>query len=203
MAFLSLTRAAVIAVCLAGSVAGLPAMAQNAAAPAVAPDPAKVATTEQIYANLHILDILGTAMVHSFVTNDSYNVFTPDQRVKAGPVFLANLTIVKPYLLHKMAVAHAGHYTTDQLNRLLDLSKIKYVQDLLAKAVDDSLPTPSKSTMTPAEAALYKALDNEQFTEDFLTEAGDFNVIQDDIFAIGLAAFKKVGAGPQTAPAGT
>ena len=203
----SFTRAAIAALCLTGvAAAGAPAQAYDAAAATTAvpaPDPAKVAVVEQIYGNLRIIEVMGSGATQSILKDDDYKEYTPAQRTKLAQFFMDGLEAAKPSLLHKLALAHSSKYTMDQLNTLLSLSKITYVQQLLAKGADASLPDPDPSIMTPAEKSVFDLLDTEQYTEDFLTESADFSSINDDVSAVAVAAFQKLADWTKTQPQGT
>lgn len=203
MSVKSFSLAAIAALCLgAAALTGAPVLAQTAAT-AAAPDPAKVAVVEQIYGNLRIIEVMGSGASQSIMKDDDYKDYTPAQRTKLAQLFIDGLEAAKPSLLHKLALAHADKYSMDQLNSLLALSKIKYVQQLLAKGADDSLPEPDPATMTTSEKAVYDTLDTQQFTEDFLTDSADFSSISDDVSNVAVAAFQQLSDWMKAQPQGT
>ena len=89
-----------------------------------------------------------------------------------------------------MSEANAGAYTSAQLDELLALSKIKYVQDLVLAGGDASLATPDENSMTATERALFTRLMMEPWVTDFFTKF-DYSTASPDVGAAAEAAVKR------------
>lgn len=160
------------------------AAAQPAPAAETAPDPAKVNLTIQIYSNLKIVEILTSATVHALAKEPETASLTPAQKEKLLQLFQEAMMAKRDVFLYKLAAAHCGPYTTEQLTTLVNLSKIKYIQDMLAQGAGELDTAPDPATLTPAETAFLTSLDNQPYVTAFLQDSANFDAIEPDLNAM-------------------
>ncbi len=149
-----------------------------------APDPAKVNLTIQIYSNLKIIEVLTSATVHAMANEPDANSLTPLQKEKLLQMFKEAMLAKRSVFLYKLAAAHCGPYTTEQLTNLVSLSKIKYIQDMLAEGAGELDKAPDPSTMTPAEIALLSSLNDQAYVTTFLQDSANFDAIDPELNAL-------------------
>ncbi len=145
-------------------------LAAHAATPAAAPahDPAKVAVAKQILANFGIVDSLTLGGKSGLGQDDTIKALPKPDQDMVMSLFSDEMMKRKATIIDAVAPDNVDRFTLDQLNAILNLSKIKYVHDLVLSGADPSLPEPDPTTMTQAEAATFKAADSQPFVSDFM-----------------------------------
>jgi hypothetical protein len=168
----------------------MPAAAQ--AQTVIASDPARLRAVEGIMTNLKLYEVMVHMGQKTLVESPDAANYTPAQKAQLAQYFADAMAKRRTVLIHKLAVGTRGDYSMDQLNNLLALSKVKYVQDLVAQGADPS-QFADASSMTVADQNLVQAVGNQPYVGDFFTKAIDYDVIKDDIVAATLETYKAFG----------
>jgi hypothetical protein len=151
-----------------------PTPAESAAAPAAAesvvsaPIPEKVAIGEQIITNLQMVPIMTLGAKKGLLAQPSIQAHTPADRDRLLALVDQEMQKSSGAIVHALAEGNVDRFTITQLNDILALSKIKFIQDTVLSGADPSLVTPDPSSMTPEEKALFIRSNNSPHVNDFL-----------------------------------
>jgi hypothetical protein len=143
------------------------AIGTNAAAGAVSTDQAKIALGAQVLGNLHIYDIFMIGFKKGFLEDPQMASWPPADRDLLLSLLTEEMGKRKDDMLRAMAATSVDAYSTDQLNQLVALSKIKFVQDLFLYAADQSGTPPDANSMTADEQTLFNSLMSQQWVAQF------------------------------------
>lgn len=167
------------------------ALAADPAPLAIASDPAKLRAAEGIMTNLKLYDLMVSAGQKALAENPDAASYTPAQKTQLAQAFADAMAKRRTSIVHKLAAGCRGDYTTDQLNNLTALSKVKYVQDLIFQGADPSHVADAGS-MTVAEQTLLQKIGNETYVNAFFAQALDLTVVKDDVTDARQEAFAAV-----------
>jgi hypothetical protein len=181
---------------------GAPALAQTPVAaptadlgPAViVNDPARLQVTESIMTNLGLYEIMVHVGQKELLDSPAAANYTPTQKAQLAQYFAAAMAPRRTQLIHKLAASVRGDFSLDQLNSLQALSRVKYVQDLVAQGADPNMVADA-SSLTVADQNLVQSVGNQPFVSDFFTKAINYNVLKDDVVAATLEAYKAFNKG--------
>jgi len=177
-----------------GATPTLPALAQGAAPAAAAPvDAAKVDIGIQIVRELKFIDILILGGQKGMRQNPEFASTPASDWARLDALFAEEMHKRGDTIIRKMAEANVGAYSTDDLNHVLALAKIKYVQDLVLQGADSSLVTPDFDGMTAAEKATFDTYSNDPAVTQFLS-GFTFGSISGDISDAVIAALTRYDA---------
>lgn len=155
------------------AIAPMPALAQVDIPPLIGKasghDPAKVAVTVQIIDNLKMFEVITQGGRQGINDIGEVKAMSPKDRAELLSLFEDELNQRKPVILEMLAGANCDRFTLAQLNDILVLSKIDYVQQLVLKGADPSRPQPNPASMSQTEAATFIRLGNQPYVEDFMT----------------------------------
>lgn len=165
-----LIRMSLLAAVLAVTPLSAAIMAPQVAQAQTTPSPATVAKGMQIVANLHLYDLLVYGGRVGILKADEIAKLPQADQDRIAAMFVEEMTARRDDTIRKMAEANFGSFTPAQLDDLLALSKIKYVQDLVLAGGDSSLATPDETSMNATERALFTRLMNETWVTDFFTK---------------------------------
>jgi hypothetical protein len=170
--------------------APLSAVLPNPAVAAATAEVGTVATIEQIYSNLGVVDVMKLSMQQSLINAPSMSNFTSAQKAKLVEITGTVMDEQRPALLHKLAVANKGDLTPPQLQVILKISKIKYIQDAIAHGADPSRVADPK-TMTAEESTFLDSVEKEQYILDFLQRSANFDSVKPDMEAISTTVVER------------
>ncbi|HVZ30154.1 MAG TPA: hypothetical protein VG839_07145, partial [Asticcacaulis sp.] len=156
------------------ALAAVPALLPVAAdAQVLADSPAKVQAVETILGNLKVYDVLVHVGQKSLLESPDAANYTPAQKAQLSQLFASAMAKRRTVLVHKLAMSCRSDYTLDQLNNLTQLSKIKYIQDLVAQGGDPSLIADAGS-LTVADQDVVQTVGNAPYASDFFNQALDY-----------------------------
>ena len=187
-----LFRISLLALALATAPVALAVLAPGAACAQATP--AKIATGVQIVTNLHLYDLLLYGGRIGVMKNEALANLPQADKDRILVLFGEEMSTRRSDTIRLMAEANVAPYSVQQLNDLLDLSKIKYVQDLVLAGGDASLATPNENSMTAAERALFTRLMAESWVIDFFTKF-DYSTAAPNVAAAAQAAMTRYEAG--------
>ncbi len=139
--------------------------ADTVGTPAV--DPAKVDIAEHIIINLRFYDILAYGGEIGLLESPATASYSPEQKEKLRACFEASIQSARLTIIRKLAVASAGGYSVDQLNVILNLSKIRYMQDSILEGANPAWVADER-TVTPEDLAMMNAHGDDAYTTSFL-----------------------------------
>lgn len=168
----------------------IPAAAQ--AQTVIASDPARLQKVEGIMTNLKLYEVMVHMGQKTLVESPGSASYTSAQKAQLAQYFSDAMAKRRTVLIHKLAVGTRGDFSADQLDNLVALSKVKYVQDLVAQGADPS-QVADASSMTVADQNLVQTVGNAPYVGDFFTKAINYDVIKDDVVAATLEAYKAFG----------
>ncbi len=154
----------------------------------IASDPAKLRVTQGIVTNLKLYELMVRVGQKTLAETPETASYTPDRKAALAQAFNDAMAKRRAGMIQKLAAGTRGDFSLEQLNNLTTLSKIKYVQDLIAQGADPSLVADA-GTMTVAEQNLIQTLGNEAYVSTFFTQGLNFDVIKGDITDATLEAF--------------
>lgn len=168
----------------------LSAALPNSAVAATTAEAGAIETIEQIYSNLGVVDVMKLSMQQALINAPSMSNFTSAQKLKLAEITGIVIGEQRPTLLHKLAVANTGDLTAAQLQVILKISKIKYIQDAIAQGADPSRVADPK-TMTAEESAFLDSVEKEQYILDFLEHSANFDAVKPDMEAISTTIIER------------
>lgn len=177
---MSLLRLLPTALFLISLTAGAPVMAQSPADPAQAQgaltpdspvtipqvDPARLQISLQIVENLKLMDLITHGARMAISSEPALQSLTESQKSQMSTLMIEELEKSRPDLTRLMAASAVGTLTVDQLNDILVLSKIKFMQQSVLAGADPSV-TPDPTTMTPEEKANMDRLGSQPYVTQY------------------------------------
>ncbi|MDV6331783.1 hypothetical protein [Asticcacaulis sp. 201] len=170
--------------------APLSAALPNPAVAAPTAEARSIATIEEIYSNLGVVDVMKLSMQQALINAPSMSNFTSAQKAKLVEITGTVIDEQRPALLHKLAIANRGDLTPPQLQVILKISKIRYIQDAIAHGADPSRVADPK-TMTAEESAFLDSVEKEQYILDFLQRSANFDTVKPDMEAISTTIIER------------
>ena len=160
-----------LAALMLGSAPALPVFAQANAAVQAPVDPAKVDIGVKIFREIHFLEILTMGAKQGLMENPEVAGLAAPERDKLFALLDEEMQKREATMARKLAAANVGPYTLAELNDILTVVKIKYVQEIIMQGADPTRPNPDPAMMTPAEQAVVAKIDQMPYVTKFL---GDF-----------------------------
>lgn len=188
-------------VLMAAGLATAPAMlpaaaqAQTSAQTVIVSDPARLQVTESIMTNLKLYEIMVHVGQKTLLESNDVASYSAAQKTQLTQAFADAMAKRRGSVIRKLAAGVRGDFSMEQLNNLNALSRIKYVQDLIAQGADPTLVADAGS-MSTADQTFIQSIGNAPYVTDFFTKAIDYNVIKDDVIAATVDAYKVMGKTP-------
>lgn len=167
----------------------VPAPAQDIGPAVIVNDPARLQVTENIMTNLGLYNVMVHVGQKELLNSATAASYTPAQKAQLAKDFADAMAARRGQMIHKLAAGVRGDFSLEQLNNLQALSRVKYVQDLVAQGADPNMPADA-SSMSVADQNLVQSVGNQPYVNDFFTKAIDYNVLKDDVVAATLDAYK-------------
>ena len=150
-----------------GTAAAATAAAQaSPQAPATEQDPEKVALGTQIISNLHLVEISIAGVKIGLAQSADFQKMSEADRARLSAMIEEEILARRDIICREVAEANVGRFTREQLMIILQLSQIKFTQDLMLHGAGLA-PMPDPSTMTPAEQKLMQTYGNAPYVADF------------------------------------
>jgi len=162
--------------------------------PATEHDPEKIAVGTEIMANLQLVEIAVAGARIALAEDKDVQQLPAAKRQRLSALIEEEIRARRDIIDREMAAANVDRFTVDQLNVILSLSRIKFVQAVLLHGAG-LVPEPDPASVTPAEQALIEANGDQPYVLDFFK-----NLDMDPLGAqVGIAihnAFVRYAATP-------
>lgn len=161
------------------------------AVPAAAEAPAaKVARTRQIITQLKLYDLLMFGARKGLLSRPEFAEKPKSDHDRLVALLTEEMEARRAVAIDAMAAANADRFSVEQLDQLVQVSKIKYLQDMVLAGGDPSLATPNEAGMTEAERALFYEVMSQPWVGDFFTTF-NYNAASPFITSAGEAAMAR------------
>ncbi|ESQ77153.1 hypothetical protein [Asticcacaulis sp. AC402] len=163
---LTVALSGVVPFFLAHVTLGIPTAAAHTAQPVAATDLAK---GRQIITNLKMFDLLMFGGRKGLIGTPEIAALPKTDQAGLIALFNAEMELRRAGVIDALVAANFERLSATQLDQLVQLSNIKYTQDLVLAGGDPSLATPNAAGMTAAERDLFYGLIGQIWVSKFFT----------------------------------
>lgn len=140
----------------------------NAAAGPMSTDEAKIALGIEIVGNMRFYDLAIIGGKKGINQTPELASWSQADRDLLCAYFAEEMEKYRTVTIRTLAAGAVDPYSMDQLNQLVALSRVKFIQDMVMYSADPTRPMPNAASMTPAEKTLVDGLMEKQWVADFM-----------------------------------